>query len=153
MVDRWLGLFLDQLRLHTPELAPLLPLLDDDRVDEFFEHAPELTVDVGLLERSDRVAVARATFAWDDVGAWDAVARTRSADRDGNVLEGDACVVDSTGCIAWGDDGAVVIFGGEDLVVVRANGVTLVAPRDRTADLKRLLEALPERLRTPRRDG
>ncbi len=149
------ALLLQQLRLHTPEIAPLLPLLDERRVDEFFQRAPSLTIDVGLLERSDRVAVARANFDWDDVGAWDAVARTRAADAGGNVAIGDATLVDSTGCIAWAEDGAVVVFGGQDLVVVRANGITLVAPRERTAELKRLLEQLPERLRHPgpRPDG
>ncbi|HEX9106469.1 MAG TPA: sugar phosphate nucleotidyltransferase, partial [Longimicrobiales bacterium] len=147
------ALLLEELRFHTPELAPLLPLLDDGQVDEFFERSPSLTIDVGLLERSDRVAVARANFQWDDVGAWDAVARTRSADAAGNVAQGDAWLVDARGCIAWSDDGAVVLFGTEDLVVVRANGVTLVAPRDRTAELKKLLEALPERLRQPEERG
>lgn len=143
------ALLLEQLRLHTPELASLLPLLEEGRVEEFFERAPVLTIDVGLLERSDRVAVARATFDWDDLGAWDAVARTREADQFGNVIVGDATAVDSSGCIAWAEEGAVVVFGATDLVVVRANGITLVAPRDRTADLKQLLERLPERLRQP----
>lgn len=143
------ALLLEQLRLHTPELASLLPLLEEGRVEEFFERAPVLTIDVGLLERSDRVAVARATFDWDDLGAWDAVARTREADEFGNVIVGDATAVDSSGCIAWAEEGAVVVFGATDLVVVRANGITLVAPRDRTADLKQLLERLPERLRQP----
>lgn len=142
-------LLLDELARHTPEIAPLLPLLDEGRVDEFFDRAPNLTIDVGLLERSARVGVVRATFDWDDVGAWDAVARNRERDDAGNVAVGDAWLVDSEGCIAWAEDGSVVVFGGRDLVVVRAHGVTLVAPRDRTPDLKSLLERLPARLREP----
>ncbi len=79
----------------------------------------------------------------------DAVARTRAPDQHGNVGQGEAWLVDSRGCIAWAEDGPVVLFGADDLVVVRAHGITLVAPREHTADLKRLLEALPERLRRP----
>ncbi len=138
---------LDELLRNTPELAPHLALLEAGQVGEFFERAPALSIDEALLERSDRVAVARADFRWDDVGAWDAVARTRAADSRGNVAVGEAEVVDSDGCIAWAEDGAVVVFGAQDLVVVRANGVTLVAPRARVAELKALLAALPERLR------
>ncbi len=41
----------------------------------------------------------------------------------------------------------MVAFGVDDLVVVRTGGVTFVAPRDRTPDLKSLLEALPDSLR------
>jgi len=138
------ALLLAELRRHTPELAELLPLLDAGDVAGFFERAPVLTIDVGLLERTDRVAVMPATFDWDDVGAWDAVGRTRAADGAGNVLVGDAQAVDATGCIIWSEEGRTVVFGLHDVVVVRANGTTLVVPRDRAPDLKRLLEQLPQ---------
>ena len=140
------ALLLEELCAHTPELAGLLPLLDAGDVAGFFERAPVLTIDVGLLERTDRVGVMAATFDWDDVGAWDAVARTRPTDEAGNVLVGDARAVDSGGCIVWSEDGRTVVFGMEDVVVVRANGTTLVAPRARAPDLKRLLEQLPAEL-------
>ncbi len=143
------ALLLEQLAQHTPELAPLLPLLDEDRVDEFFAQAPNLSIDSALLERSDRVGVMRATFDWDDVGAWDALARTRSADSQGNVGIGSAHFVDARDCIAWSEDGDLVVFGAHDLVVVHANGITFVAPRERTPDLKRLLAELPDRLVRP----
>ncbi len=138
---------LEELRRHTPELAPLLPLLDEGDIAAFFERAPNLTIDEGLLERSDAVAVARATFRWDDVGTWDAVGRTRPADGRGNVHVGPAHLVDSDDCIVWSEDGDVVLFGTNDLVVVRSGGITFVAPRERTAELKTLLEQLPENVR------
>ncbi|HWV58335.1 MAG TPA: sugar phosphate nucleotidyltransferase [Longimicrobiales bacterium] len=140
---------LDQIQAHTPELARLMPLLDAGDVVGFFEQAPDLSIDEGLLERSPDVGVARATFAWDDVGAWDAVGRTRQPDADGNVAIGDVHLVDSKDCVAWSEDGSIVVFGGEGLVVVRAHGITVVAARERTPDLKELLRQLPERLREP----
>jgi mannose-1-phosphate guanylyltransferase len=139
--------FLDELGRHTPELAQLLPLLEEGDVRGFFDRAPNLSVDEGLLERSDHVAVAPATFRWDDVGAWEAVGRARRTDEAGNVAVGDAHLVDAGGCIVWAEEGSVVVFGAQDLVVVRTRDVTFVAPRDRTPDLKALLERLPDRLR------
>ncbi|HSJ14959.1 MAG TPA: sugar phosphate nucleotidyltransferase [Longimicrobiales bacterium] len=137
------ALLLEELCAHTPELAALLSLLDAGDDAGFFERAPELTIDVGLLERTDRVAVLPATFAWDDVGAWDAVARTRTADVAGNVTVGSVHAVQARDCVVWAEEGMVVLFDVADLVVVRANGITLVAPKARAADLKQLLEALP----------
>lgn len=142
------ALLLAELRTHTPELAALLPLLDDGDSEAFFERAPSLTIDVGLLERSRAVGVLRANFAWDDVGAWDAVGRTRDCDAAGNVAEGDAHFVDAHNNIAWADDGSIVVFGADDLVVVRTGGITFVARRERTPDLKKLLAELPQRLVT-----
>jgi mannose-1-phosphate guanylyltransferase len=139
---------LDEVRAVTPELAGLLPLLDAGDPAEYFAVAPRLSIDEGVLERSDRVGVMDATFEWDDVGTWDAVGRTRPADPAGNVVEGEAELVESAGCVVWNEaDGPVVLFGVRDLAVVRARGVTLVLPRQRAADLKTLLDALPAHIR------
>jgi len=139
---------LAEVRSHAPELAALLPLLDRGEVAAFFERAPVLSIDHGVLERSGRVGVIDATFGWDDVGTWDAVARARPADERGNVTIGDGRLVDSEGCVVWNEaDGPVVVFGARDLVVVRVHGVTLVLPRDRAAFLKDLLAELPEEVR------
>lgn len=136
---------LEEVRRHTPELAELLPLLDGGDVDAFFERAPSLSIDRGILERSDRVGVVEATFDWDDVGTWDAAGRTRASDPRGNVVLGAAHLHDADRCVVWNEtDQPVVVFGAADLVVVRRRGVTVVLPRDRAADLKELLDALPD---------
>ncbi len=139
---------LDQLERHTPELAELIPIVREGGVEEFFRRAPTLSIDEGLLERSDRVAVVPSSFHWDDVGAWDAIFRTRPRDGSGNVVVGEGFAVESRGTALYAEGGPIVAFGVDDLVVVRTSGVTFVTRRDRVADLKRLLPRLPERLRT-----
>ncbi len=139
---------LDEVREHTPELAALLEHLDRGDADVFFDAAPNLSVDRGVLERSARVGVVEATFDWDDVGTWDAVGRSRPADEHGNVVWGPARLQDTERCVVWNEtDAPVVAFGARDLVIVRRDGVTLVLPRDRAADLKDLLADLPAELR------
>jgi mannose-1-phosphate guanylyltransferase len=137
------ALLLEELRLHTPEVASLLPLLDAGDVDGFFRDVPNVSIDEGLLERSRSVAVLSAAFEWDDVGAWDAVGRTRDGDAEGNVAVGEAHFVESARCIAWAEEGTIVVYGMSDVVVVSAGGITFVAPRDRTPELKQLLSQLP----------
>ncbi len=142
---------LAEVRAVAPELADLLPLLDSGDVDEFFAVAPRISVDEALLERSGRVGVVAATFEWDDVGTWDAVARSRDLDAAGNATMGASQLVDSRGCVVWNETGQdVVVFGARDMVVVNVEGVTLVLPRERASDLKQLLEALPDDVRESR---
>jgi mannose-1-phosphate guanylyltransferase len=138
---------LEEVKQHAPEIAAALPRLKQGDVAGYFDAVPEISIDEAVLERSARVGVIPATFSWDDVGGWDAVARTRENDDAGNVAVGAAHVLDSRGCIAWAEEGTIVIYGVKDLVVVRANGVTLVAPRGRTSELKSILKDLPESLR------
>ncbi|HET8656725.1 MAG TPA: sugar phosphate nucleotidyltransferase [Longimicrobiaceae bacterium] len=139
---------LDELERHTPELAELIGVAREGGTEEFFRRAPNLSIDEGLLERSDRVGVVPADFRWDDIGAWDALFRTHAVDEAGNVHAGQAYAVDSSGCALYAQDGPIVAFGVEDLIVVRTAGVTFVTNRDRAPELKSLLARLPERLRT-----
>jgi len=142
-------LFLEEVRAVAPELAKLLPLLEDGDVESFFREAPNISVDEAILERSDRVASIRATFEWDDVGGWEALCRTRPADEDGNVALGSVYLKEARKNIVMAEEGEVVLFGVEGLVVVRSGDIVLVAERDRTPELKTLLESLPPGLRNP----
>ncbi len=140
------SLFLDEVRTHSPEIGPRMDLLERGDAEAFFASVEPVSVDVAVLERSRRVAVAPARFAWDDVGSWEALARTRSPDDRGNVAVGAAHLVDSDGCVAWAEEGSVVAWGVRDLVIVHRGDVTLVMPRQRAANLKELLAGLPDAL-------
>jgi len=139
--------FLSEIRRWAPEIGDLLHHLENDDPQRFFDEVPTVTVDESVLERSDRVGTIKATFQWDDVGNWEALSRTREADADGNVSVGQVIVVNGEGNIAVGDDAPVVLFGVNDLVVVRTGDVTLVTHRSHAPELKRLLAELPPKLR------
>lgn len=139
--------FLEELKAVAPEIADLLPLLDENRVDEFFARAPIMTVDVAVLERSERVASVVATFEWDDVGSWEALMRSQEPDDKGNVLIGSGHMVESSGNVVYSPDGVVVAYGVTDLVIVRSGDVTLVTRRELAPTLKDLLNKLPPELR------
>ena len=141
--------FVEEVRIHAPELAGALPRLEEGDVEGFFREVPNVTVDVAVLERSRRVATLRAPFRWDDVGSWGALRRTLAPDAEENVTVGRAHLVDARRNTVVSEDEPVVLFGVDDLVVVRARGVILVTRRDRAPDLKSLLEELPDELRNP----
>lgn len=139
--------FLDEVRAHEPGVAAALPHLERGDVAGFFDACPNITVDDGVLEPSNRVATVPATFTWDDVGSWEALTRTRELDESGNVLIGDAHLVDSSGNVVVAEDGSVVLFGVSDLVVVKKGEVAFVTTRAKSPDLKALLSELPEHIK------
>jgi mannose-1-phosphate guanylyltransferase len=142
------GDFLDDVRRLTPEVAPSLHAHAHD-IHAFFESVTPISVDVGVLERSDRVAVIAGDFGWDDVGTWGALRRVRPHDQAGNVTRGDVHPVDSRDNVVHAPDARVVLYGVSDLVVVVENGMVLVTTVDRSADLKTLMDALPRGVRDP----
>jgi mannose-1-phosphate guanylyltransferase len=133
----------------APEIAPHLPLLDRNDVAGFFTAVTAVAVDVSHFERSRRIACVAGRFPWDDVGTWAALKRVRTADAAGNVLVGRTFARQSRDCVVWGGAGAIVVDGVHDIVVVQANGITLVTTLDRSGELKALLADLPDNIRKP----
>ncbi len=138
---------LKEVAVNTPEVAPAVPCLDRGDIEEFFETVVPISIDVGLLERSNRVAVVPGHFEWDDIGNWEALYRVRPKDADGNVLVGRVHPNQSSDCLLWSDTDPIVADGVKDLIVIHANGRILVTTRERAARLKRVLDALPYRVR------
>jgi mannose-1-phosphate guanylyltransferase len=87
------------------------------------------------------------SFAWDDIGTWQALMRIRPKDTCGNVVIGKAFMHESEDCIVWSDGDPIVLSGVQDLIVVHANGRILVMPTERAASIKGLLDALPADIR------
>ena len=141
--------FLREVRELAPEIGDHLELLEEDDVEGFFSAVTPISVDEAVLERSERVAAVEATFRWDDVGNWQALARTRPTDERDNVSVGEAHVVDGSGNVVYAQDGPLVLFGVDDLVAVRTDGATLVTRRSLAPRLKELLARLPDDLRSP----
>ena len=133
---------LSAMRELAPEISGALPLLEKAGPEAFFEAVEPVSIDVAVMERSPAVEVALASFAWDDVGSWNALARTRTGDHDGNVLVGSATAVDSARNVVWVEEGTIVLYDVEDLVVVRSGDVTMVTRRSSAPHLQRLVGRL-----------
>ncbi len=120
---------------------------DPARLAQVYPELRSTPVDVAILERAQNVLTVPIDYAWNDVGSWAALAELGPPDASGNwrSLGPDAELVleDSTGCVTWAEgDDLIALIGVQDLIVVRAGDATLVCPRDRAQDVKRIVEQL-----------
>ncbi len=135
--------FLTEVGAHARELKAGLPALSSGDVAGFFAAVTPVAVDVAVLERTKRLAVVAGTFTWDDIGSWDALFRIRTPDSQGNVAVGNITIGDDVKrCVLWSESEHLAVSGITDLVVVRANGHTLVMPTGRADRLKALVQRL-----------
>lgn len=144
------GVFLDELRVHCPTVAEPLAAHGDNAAAFFGAVRTPIAVDVGVLERSERVHVLPGSFGWSDVGTWAALRDVRASDASGNVAHGRVHLRDAAGNVVYAASGDVVLYGVSGLVVVEHDGVVLVTTEEKARNLKPLLETLDASLRERR---
>ncbi|MBN2023293.1 MAG: mannose-1-phosphate guanylyltransferase [Pirellulales bacterium] len=113
-----------------------------------FEAIEPISIDRGVMERADNVAVIEAPFAWDDVGSWRALERLHDADAQGNVVDAARHVELATrGTIVRCDrpDHVVVTLGVRDLVVIVTPDATLVADKHDEESIREITRQLDKR--------
>jgi mannose-1-phosphate guanylyltransferase len=109
-----------------------------------FSKAPNISVDYAIFEKSDKVAVVPVTYAWSDLGAWDAVWKASSRDADGNVTRGPATLSNTTNTLVVTERAHVAVEGLDDVVVVASEDAIYVgklSEAQRVGPMVKLLKA------------
>ncbi|MDQ7778937.1 MAG: mannose-1-phosphate guanylyltransferase [Planctomycetota bacterium] len=103
---------------------------------------PRISIDYAVLEKADNVVAVEAPFEWNDVGTWNSLADFLSKNKDGNIVLGKHCGLDTSSCIISGDEHLIATVGVSDLVIIHTKDATLVASRKQAADTRKLVEKL-----------
>lgn len=116
-------------------------------VDEMYPDFPSQPVDIGIMEKVDSVQVLSAPYNWSDVGSWKALYDEVPHDDNGNALvfaEGGKLLThDAKGILAYSSSKqCIAVLGLDDIVVVHTKDAILVAPRDRSEEVKKFVEQL-----------
>ncbi len=151
-----LSVFLKSLKNTMPEVADAIYKLvkyikqnDDVGIRTVFDTLPNISIDYGLMEKSDNVYVALGDFRWDDVGSWDSLSRYRQHDEKNNILCGNPVIVDCNNVTVYNEPGAdqmaCCVVGVENLIVVTSKDGVLVCPKGQSQDVRKAINILKER--------
>ncbi len=86
--------------------------------------------------------MAKGDFGWSDVGSWDEVVRLTPADADGNAFRGTVIAKDATNTYVDAGGRAVGLIGVDDLIVVTTDDAVLICKKDRSQDVKEIVDYL-----------
>ncbi len=118
----------------------------DAIVRKAYERVESISIDYGIMERTQAPVYAlKAGFGWSDVGSWQALYELRSDEYDasGNLLIGNAKVVESASNLVFSDAGRLVaLLGVEGLVIVDTKDALLVAKLESSQDVKKVVEEI-----------
>jgi mannose-1-phosphate guanylyltransferase len=102
------------------------------------------TIDYGIMERAEDVAVIPVDIGWSDVGSWTTLFELLLADSEGNVVVGEHVGLDTKGCLIHGSRRLVATIGLEDTIVVDTEDALLVCPNERAQEVRDLVRKLKE---------
>ena len=111
-------------------------------LDEEYRKLPSVSVDSGVMEKSAKAAVVPVTFRWSDVGSWGSLDEVSTKDKAGNVVSGRVVDIGSHRSIIYGARRVVATIGLTDMVVVDTPDATLVCPKGRAQDVKKVVATL-----------
>ena len=146
-VDR----ILEELALHMPALFEALSLIYaridqvdyDDTMALVWEHVRKETIDYGVMEKADRIAVLPASIGWVDMGSWSSMSLLHPKDEDGNVWISPHIEIETSGiiCVAprWK---LVATIGVADLIIVDTPDALLVCHKDHEQDVRAVVHSL-----------
>jgi mannose-1-phosphate guanylyltransferase len=115
----------------------------EDTIIRIWEALPESTIDQGIMEKADRVAVVPADIGWSDVGDWHGLGELIEQDSVGNSVRGDIVQVETKRSVVWSETGRLVaLIGLENVVVVDTEDALMVIDRERSQDVKKIVGEL-----------
>lgn len=142
-------ILLSELDRYEPEVSSKVrAAVETSRADgdsavigPLFSQAPKISIDYAIVEKTALASVVPVSFAWSDLGAWDAVWDASAQDAAGNAAVGESLLLDSQGCLVRAGPGASVsVIGGRNLAVVVDKGAVLVCDLGQAQKVKKVAE-------------
>lgn len=141
---RELGMHLPELNNQLFRVAKVMGKGEYENVlHEAFSLIRSISVDYGVMEKSENVFMVAADIGWSDVGSWDEVFRLALGESgSGNVKTGDAFVKDSNRVFVDSGGKFVAVIGIDDIIVVNTEDATLICKKGRSQEVKEIVDYL-----------
>ncbi len=113
-----------------------------NRLKDLYSSLESISIDYGVMERSRDVFMVPASFQWSDLGSWAALDEVIEKDDSGNILRGNAIDIGSQNTTIFAGERLVATIGLKDMVVVDTPDATLVIPKEKTQEVRKIVEVL-----------
>ncbi|MDR3623872.1 MAG: mannose-1-phosphate guanylyltransferase/mannose-6-phosphate isomerase [Chlamydiales bacterium] len=135
------GVMLKEMEDFTPDVHRLLEGSYDDAYKNFHQ-MPSLSIDYGVMEKSQKAVVLPLNLSWSDIGSWDNVYEMLPKDVNQNATLGSVVDIDTKNCLILGGKRLVATIGLEDMLIVETDDVILIAKKNESQKVKSLVDKL-----------
>lgn len=114
---------------------------------EIFSQCRSDSIDYAVMEKiaqedSSLTAVVKMDAGWSDVGSWSAIWELGERDADNNVCKGDIITYESGNNLIRSESRLVTAVGCNNMVIIETADAIMVADKDKSQDIKKIVEQL-----------
>lgn len=121
--------------INTPDEASMLK--------EIYPSVQKISIDFGIMERSDDVLVLPADIGWNDVGSWDALGAIFPPDEKGNIIRSEENIlINSMNNIVFSEKQLVSTIDIHDMIIVSTADALMICPKNKAQNVKNIVEEL-----------
>ena len=144
--------FLQELKIFDPAMTDLVGLsfqngsYDRDffRPSRDFLECSSNSIDYAVMEKTSLAKAIPVNIKWSDIGSWRALWELAPKDEEKNRFLGDVVAIDTSNSLVFAEDRMVAALGLKGLVIVETADAVLVADKERSQEIGRLVEILKE---------
>jgi len=111
-------------------------------VEKVYPRLQSISIDYGIMERSNEVLVIPGDFGWSDIGSWDMLGAIFPPDDEGNIIKADFVGIDTKNCIIYGNGKLIATIGLDNIIIVNTEDALLICPKERAQDVKKIVESI-----------
>ncbi|HBF38490.1 MAG TPA: mannose-1-phosphate guanylyltransferase, partial [Firmicutes bacterium] len=147
------SVILENFQRYLPRLYKRMMTIYDDlgtakeeaSIAKIYPELQSISIDYGILERSDEVLVIPGDFGWNDVGSWDALGAIFPPDENGNIVKANHLGIDTKNSIIYGTEQLIATIDVDNLIIAATPDAILVCPKDKAQSVKDMVELLKEK--------
>jgi len=136
------SVILEAIRKYMPSLYQRLQMISSKNINRLYPKLPNISIDYGIMEKANNSLVIPADFFWEDLGSWESLDKFLLRDRKKNAIAGRVSVMDTENCIMVNKKGLLSTIGVSNIIIVSTDDVTLVFPKGKGQQVKKLVEKL-----------
>ena len=141
---------LDEINQYMPDLHDGLLQISSNLDDPDFQsilsqvygQLKSISIDYGIMEKSDKVYLVKGFFSWSDVGSWEAVYDLSEKDHDGNVKVGTVYTDMALDSYIYSPEKFTAVIGLDNIIVINTKNALLICKRDKAQDVKNVIDYL-----------
>lgn len=145
--------FLQELQQHAPDIKQICHLAFNHAIRhdnyvritlESFRDCPEDSIDYAIMEKTSHATIMPIDCGWADMGDWTTIAEIHNVNEHGNVIKGEVITEDVTNSCLYSNNRLIAAIGIHDQVIIETRDAVLIANKNRTQDVKRIVSQLQQ---------